>query len=99
MCVKCNIDVRCNLIYIHVYSTYTITMLTSDLLTPKTDGKALVDEAVLLIADSGIFPDDKCLLKRIALVESKFGTHPDTYRQEYYGGIWQVCEVVYDSPP
>ncbi len=35
---------------------------------------------------------DLQLLRRIAFVESRDGTHTDTYRPEYNGGIWQVEE-------
>ena len=51
----------------------------------------MVDAVVIAIKRSAIFRDDKCFLRRIALVESNFGTHPYTYRTGYYGGIWQVC--------
>ena len=35
---------------------------------------------------------DLQLLRRIAYVESRDGTHTDTYRPGYNGGIWQVDE-------
>ena len=36
-------------------------------------------------------------LKRIALVESNFGEHPDTFRPRYFGGIWQVDEIGFND--
>ena len=60
------------------------------MLTPKTSGEALVNDVVEVVADTGLFPEDHCFLRRIALVESKFGSDKKTYREGYFGGIWQV---------
>ena len=57
---------------------------------PRSNGSSVVQATVALIRGSGIFPNDHQLLRRIAWVESKDGNHPDTYRQGYHGGIWQV---------
>ena len=57
---------------------------------PESSGSAVVQATVALIQNSGIFPDDHQLLRRIAWVESKDGTDSGTYRQGYHGGIWQV---------
>lgn len=57
---------------------------------PGSSGTTVVQATDALIRDSGIFPDDHQLLRRIAWVESKDGTDPRTYRQGYHGGIWQV---------
>ena len=57
---------------------------------PGSSGRTVVQATDALIRDSGIFPDDHQLLRRIAWVESKDGTDPRTYRQGYHGGIWQV---------
>ena len=56
----------------------------------KASGEDVVHAVVKAIKKSAIFPDDKCILKRIALVESNFGKHPRTFRAGYFGGIWQV---------
>ena len=32
-------------------------------------------------------------MRRIAATESNFGTHPNTYRSGYDGGIWQVDRI------
>ena len=53
-------------------------------------GAAVVRAAVDLIQQSGVFPDDRSFLRRLAYVESRDGEHPDTFRDGYYGGIWQV---------
>ena len=57
---------------------------------PGSSGTPVVHAAVAQIQQSGVFPDDRSLLRRIAYVESRDGTHPDTYRAGYHGGIWQV---------
>ena len=57
---------------------------------PGSSGTTVVQATVALIQESGIFPDDHQLLRRIAWVESKDGTDSQTYRQGYHGGIWQV---------
>ena len=57
---------------------------------PESSGSSVVLATVAQIRDSNIFPDDRQLLRRIALVESDDGRNPRTYRQGYHGGIWQV---------
>ena len=59
-------------------------------LEPETSGAAVVDAVIQRIERSGLFPDEKGFLRRIAYVESKFGKDPGTYRNDYHGGIWQV---------
>ena len=49
------------------------------------------------IDDSNIFPTDNKFLRRIAYVESKDGTHPNTYRPCYHGGIWQVDKIGFED--
>jgi receptor-type tyrosine-protein phosphatase Q len=65
----------------------------ADSLTPGATGKAVAEEAVSKISNSGIFPSDNRFLIRVGYVESKFGTDPGTFRSGYYGGIWQVDQV------
>ena len=59
-------------------------------LIPESSGTLVVQETIAKISGSNIFPDDHQFLRRIAWVESKDGTHPNTYREGYHGGIWQV---------
>ena len=56
----------------------------------ETSGSDVVKATVEQIRDSKIFSDDNAFLRRLAHVESKDGTDPDTYRTGYHGGIWQV---------
>ena len=58
--------------------------------TPNASGAGVVAAVVQKIQASNIFPDDKKFLCRVAWVESKYGTDPNTYRRGYHGGIWQV---------
>ena len=60
----------------------------------NTTGKIVVEAAVSQIVRSKIFEDDTGLLRRIACVESKDGTDPDTYNNgSYHGGIWKVSSI------
>ena len=58
--------------------------------TPEGKGSEVVEMTVDRIEASCIFPEDKLLMRRLAYVESNDGLHPDTYRKNYHGGIWQV---------
>ena len=61
------------------------------MLQAKANGVSVVDAAIRLIEKSAIFPSDKGLLRKIAWVESKFGTDPSTFRTGNAGvGIWQM---------
>ena len=65
--------------------------------TPGSSGTPVVLATVALIRESGIFPDDRQLLRRLAWVESRDGTDSRTYRQGYYGGIWQVDLIAFQD--
>ena len=58
--------------------------------TPGAVGSAIVESVVDQVQASCIFSDDKLFGRRLAYVESGDGKHPDTYRDGYHGGIWQV---------
>ena len=66
---------------------------------PGASGGAVVTLTVNLIRQAVTLrlPDDKELLRRIALVETWDGTDKDTYRDNYHGGIWQVDEDMFDK--
>lgn len=68
-----------------------------DIYTPGAKGQAIVDAALTKLHGAAIFPDDKQFLRRIAYVESKFGTDPNTYRAGYHGGIFQVDKIGFDD--
>ena len=57
---------------------------------PGTSGANVVQATVAQIQQSGVFPDDRSLLRRVAYVASKDGADAKTYRSGYHGGIWQV---------
>ena len=44
------------------------------------------------VHQSGVFGDDKEMLRRIAYTETRDGTKSNTYRSGYHGGIWAVDE-------
>nr|XP_018917487.1 PREDICTED: uncharacterized protein LOC109044297 [Bemisia tabaci] len=58
-------------------------------LEPGAHGRDVVEAVVHRIHKSGVFSDDKDYLRRVAYAESRFGDDPATYREGYYGGIWQ----------
>ena len=64
---------------------------------PRSSGSPVVLATVALIRESGIFSDDRQLLRRIAWVESRDGTDSQTFRQGFYGGIWQVDLIAFQD--
>ena len=69
-----------------------------ELLTQEdASGSAVVLLAIARIQQSGIFGDDNDLLRRIAYVETRDGTAPDTFRDGYDGGIWAVDEAAFTA--
>ena len=60
----------------------------------NTSGQDVVEASVSQIIVSEIFENDSGLLRRIACVESTYGTDPDTYNDgSYHGGIWKVSYI------
>ena len=64
---------------------------------PRAAGSNVVFATVALIQDSEIFPDDNRLLRRIAYVESRDGVDVNTFRDDYFGGIWQVDMDIFNK--
>lgn len=63
---------------------------------PGGSGLEIVDAVFGKLEKYSSFLPDYLFLRRIAFVESKYGTSSLTYRKEYHGGIWQVnsmCSV------
>ena len=75
---------------------FAFCVAVDDTLREGADGSAVVRAVIGRIEDTNIFPNDNQLLRRIAYVESKDGTD-NTYRNGYYGGIWQVDEVGFND--
>ncbi len=69
-------------------------MQHDEAMEPGGKGAPLVESVVERIQASCIFSDDKLMLRRIGFVESEDGHNPDTYRDGYHGGIWQVSDVI-----
>ena len=62
-------------------------------------GKDVVD-AVLQRFNETTFETDPVklqFLRRIACVESDYGTNPRTFRDGYNGGIWQIDKIAFDD--
>ena len=66
-------------------------------LASGASGSDVTRAVVSKIEASEIFPTDHRLLRRIAYVESKDGEDPNTYREGYFGGIWQVDQVAFED--
>ena len=60
-------------------------------------GESVVEASLQKIRRSGLFPDDKEFLYRIAFIETDFGAASDTFRPNYHGGIWGVDEENYEE--
>ncbi|CAL8104137.1 unnamed protein product [Orchesella dallaii] len=73
------------------------TSARDDTITEKSTGKDVTESVLRLISRSNIFPSDNSFLIRLAYVESRFGLNTNTFRTDYYGGIWQVEESVFRS--
>lgn len=60
-----------------------------------SSGKDVVDATIDQIKDSCIFQNDYLFLRRLAFVNSKFGTDGSTYRSGFDGGIWQISSSMH----
>ena len=70
--------------------TLTSCQVHDGTITPGAKGSAVVEATLDRLSMQCVFVDDKLLMRRIAYVESADGANPDTFRDGYYGGIWQV---------
>lgn len=64
-------------------------------LVPNAFGADVVEAVVNIVRESCLFADDRRFLRRLAYVESQDGTAPNTFRNGYYGGIWQVLLLLF----
>ena len=63
---------------------------------PEAAGIDVVFASVSRIQESELFPDNKRFLRRLAYVESRDGVDINTFRDGYFGGIWQVDEAIFN---
>ena len=61
----------------------------------EASGTAVVLLTLAEIEQSGIFPSDNGILRRIAYVETRDGVDEGTYREGFDGGIWAVKETIF----
>ena len=71
--------------------TMTSCQVNDETLKAYAKGHDVVEAVLDRLSMLCVFPDDKLLMRRIAYIESADGASPETFRQGYYGGIWQVC--------
>ena len=82
--------------WLFIFSLIFSSCLSDDkTLKNNANGHDVVCAVIKKISDSGVFPDDKGILRRIAWVESKFGNDPVTYRDDSHGGIWKINEATF----
>ena len=62
----------------------------------KAKGNKVVEVSLKRLHKSCIFGDDKFFMRLLAFVESKDGNDAKTYRPNFYGGIWQVIQLVFN---
>ena len=58
----------------------------------RASGQTVCEAVIRAIRRSQIFTDDYDFLPRIAFIESNFGEKAYTFRDNYFGGIWQLNE-------
>ncbi|XP_033758115.1 uncharacterized protein LOC117340464 [Pecten maximus] len=62
----------------------------------RTFGSAVVQAVTDRIRSSCIYSDDRLFIRRLAIVQSDDGGVNTTYRNGYYGGIWQIDEAKFN---
>ncbi|XP_061188685.1 uncharacterized protein LOC133196852 [Saccostrea echinata] len=60
-------------------------------------GPDIVQAVVDIIRENCIYPNDRLFLRRLAYLESNDGLNHNTFRPNFYGGIWQVEESGFDA--
>lgn len=60
----------------------------------RATGADIVQAVVDVIRSNCIYPNDRLFLRRLAYVESQDGLDINTFRPNFYGGIWQVCKLL-----
>jgi hypothetical protein len=89
-----------DILYSLLGATLLITLVASrtDLtLEPKAKGVDVTDACLRKMKRSGVFPEDHSFMRRCALVESSFGDKEFTYRDKYFGGIWQLDQFNFEK--
>ena len=51
----------------------------------------IVDAVEDLLDYTCMFAEDNLFYRRLAKVETNDGQNPNTYGNNYFGGIWKVC--------
>ena len=80
-----------------VFSRVGAVEVNEAVLEEGANGTAVVLLSIAHIQQAAIFPDDNEMLRRIAYVETRDGSDPDTYSEGNYGGIWAVREAAFEN--
>ncbi|CAK8678126.1 unnamed protein product [Clavelina lepadiformis] len=74
---------------------FTYCRAQTDLtLVPGSSGEDVVDACIQKLSAISLFSNDYGFLKRIALVESKFGSNSTVINANPTGGIWQITTKI-----
>ena len=65
---------------------------TDQTIQPEASGSVVVKATLSRLDISQNLTDTTEFMRRLAYVESRDGLDTDTYREDYHGGIWKVCD-------
>ena len=82
------------IIFLNLIDLLLCQIITDLTVLEGSNGTDVVLATISRIQNSSVFSDDNGFLRRVAFVESRDGTDPDTFREGYNGGIWQVDEII-----
>ncbi len=79
-----------------IFSAVTAQGMVDQSVVEGASGTDVVFVTLARITNANIFPDDERLLRRMAHAASSDGNSPITFRPDYFGGIWQVDEDLFE---
>ena len=65
-----------------------------DSLVARAYGRAVVEATISKIEAQNFFKEDHFFVRRLAYVETNDGRANDTFKPNFYGGIWKVSLVI-----
>ena len=68
-----------------------------EIMVEKAHGRAVVEATISKIKAQCLFKNDLLFVRRLAYVETTDGTDDDTFKPDFYGGIWKVPLVITES--
>ena len=71
--------------------------MSDEAFTPGAGGPEVTREVTDMLREISVFGNDHQYMDRVACVESDNGLDPNTYREGYHGGVWQVDEIAFQD--